>query len=173
MHKTLVPAALAACALAVPAFAGAHGGPPSPGDHPSNQHGQSQATHGKSHKCKPHSVGYVVGGTLVADGLTQSAGQATPTDTSDDRYSGTLTLTVTHSNHFARALTGQQTITLTNVRVSFGTGVTQPPPAGTRVQLIGKVTVVAKKCQDKSAAGVSTFKKVVFELPSAQDTNDD
>jgi hypothetical protein len=170
MHKTLVPAALAACALAVPAFAGAHGGPP--GDHPS-QHGQSQAAHGKSHKCKPHSVGYVVGGTLVADGLTQSAGQATPTDPSDDRYSGTLTLTVTHSNHFARALTGQQTLTLTNVRVSFGTGVTQPPAAGTRVHLIGKVTVVAKKCQDKSAAGVSTFKKVAFEAASAQDSNDD
>jgi hypothetical protein len=172
MHKKLVPAALAACALAVPAFAGAHGGPPGPGDHP-NQHGQSQATHGKSHKCKPHSVGYIVGGTLVTDALTQSAGQATPTDPSDDRYSGTVTLTVTHTSHWARALTGQQTLTFTNVRVSFGTGVTQPPPAGTLVHVIGKVTAVAKKCQDKSAAGVVTFKKVVFALPSADDSQAD
>jgi hypothetical protein len=120
MNKILVTAAIAACALAVPAYAGANKPP---------GHGKSQEAHGKSHKCKPHSVGYVVGGTLVTDALTQSAGQATPTDPSDDRYSGTVTLTVTHTNHWARTLTGQQTLTFTNVRVTFGDGVAQPPAA--------------------------------------------
>ena len=162
MHKTLVTVALAACALAVPAAAGA--------DKPPG-HGKSEQAHGKSHKCKTHSVGYVVGGTLVADGLTQSAGQATPTDPSDDRYSGTVTLTVTHTNHWARNLSGQQELTLTNVRVTFGDGVTQPPAAGTAVQVIGKVTTVSKKCADTTGAGVVTFRKVVFTLPSADDTD--
>lgn len=169
MHKTLVWMALAACALAVPAYADADK-PPGTGGQPAKQHGKSQEAHGKSHKCKAHSVGYVVGGTLVADGLTQSAGQATPNDPSDDRYSGTVTLTVTHTNHWARALSGQQVVTLANVRVSAGDGVAQPPAPGTAVNLIGKVTAVAKKCHDKSAAGVVTFKKVVFTLPSADDT---
>ncbi len=168
MHKTLVSMALAACALAVPAYAGADK-PPATGGQSGKQHGKSEATHGKSHKCKVHSVGYVVGGTLVTDGLTQSAGQDTPTDRSDDRYSGTVTLTVTHTNHWARALSGQQTLTLTNARVTLGDGVAAPPAPGSRVQVIGKVTAVAKKCQDKSAAGVVTFKKVVFSLPSADD----
>ena len=168
MHKTLVSMALAACALAVPAYAGADK-PPGTGGQSGTQHGKSQATHGKSHKCKAHSVGYVVGGTLVTDGLTQSAGQDTPTDASDDRYSGAVTLTVTHTNHWARALSGQQTLTLTNVRVTLGDGVAAPPALGSRVQVIGKVTAVAKKCQDKSAAGVVTFKKVVFSLPSTDD----
>jgi hypothetical protein len=165
MQKTLVWMALAACALAVPAYAGA--------DKPPGTGGQSAKEHGKSHKCKAHSVGYIVGGTLVADGLTQSAGQNTPTDTTDDRYSGTVTLTVTHTNHWARALSGQQTLTLTNVRVSLGEGVTQPPAPGSKVQVIGKVTAVAKKCKDKSAAGVVTFRKVVFALPSSDEDKQD
>lgn len=176
MHKTLVSMALAACALAVPAYAGADK-PPGAGGQSAKQHGKSeathgksQATHGKSHKCKVHSVGYVVGGTLVTDGLTQTAGQDTPNDASDDRFGGTVVLTVTHTNHWARALSGQQTLTLTNVRVSLGDGVAQPPAPGTRVHVIGKVTAVAKKCQDKSAAGVVTFKKVVFTLASADES---
>jgi hypothetical protein len=169
MHKTLVWMALAAFALAVPAYAGADK-PPGTGGQSGKQHGKSQDVHGKSHKCKAHSVGYVVGGTLVTDGLTQSAGQDTPNDASDDRYSGTVTLTVTHTNHWARKLTGQQTLTLTNVRVTLGDGVTQPPAPGSTVHVIGKVTAVAKKCKDQSAAGVVTFKKVVFALPSSDDS---
>src|SRR5919204_5807116 len=167
MHKMLITAAAAACALAVPAYAGAD----KPPEHATSgqTHGKSQEAHGKSHKCKAHSVGYIVGGTLVTDGLTQSAGQNTPTDPSDDRYSGTVTLTVTHTNHWARKLSGQQDLTFTNVRVTFGDGVTQPPAAGTAVQAIGKVTTVSKKCADTTGAGVVTLRKVVFTLPSADD----
>jgi hypothetical protein len=78
---------------------------------------------------------------------------------------------VTHTNHWARTLTGQQTLTFTNVRVTFGDGVAQPPAAGSTVQIIGKVTAVSKKCSDKSAAGAVTFKKVVFTQPSADDND--
>ena len=68
MQKTLVWMALAACALAVPAYAGADK-PPGTGGQSGKEHGNSHEAHGKSHKCKAHSVGYIVGGTLVADGL--------------------------------------------------------------------------------------------------------
>jgi hypothetical protein len=53
--------------------------------------------------------------------------------------------------------------------VSVGDGVTQPPAPGSNVQVIGKVTAVAKKCKDKSAAGVVTFRKVVFAPPSTDE----
>jgi hypothetical protein len=162
VKKILVPTVLAIAALAIPAYAGAHGGKP-------QAPGNSGATHGKSHKCKTHSVGYVASGTLNSYGLTQTAGADTPADTSDDRYSGTLDVTVTHTNHHAKGATSP--FTLTNVRVTFGEGVTQPPAAGTVVHLIGKVTAVAKKCTDKSQAGVVTFRKVVFSVPST-DTQD-
>ena len=52
-------------------------------------------------------------------------------------------------------------------------GVTQPPAPGSKVQVVGKVTAVAKKCKDKSAAGVVTFRKVVFALPSSDETKQD
>jgi hypothetical protein len=171
MKKTSVSLVLAACALAVPSFATAHGKPDGAGSKAAAGHGKAGQSHGKSHKCKAHSVGYVVGGTLVSDDLTQTAGQDTATDTSDDRYTGTVTLNVTHTNHWARALKGEQTLDVSDVRVSYGDGVTQPPAAGTLVQVIGKVTTVAKKCADKSSAGVVTLKKVAFESPSADTTD--
>jgi hypothetical protein len=56
-------------------------------------------------------------------------------------------------------------VTLTDVRVSYGDGVTPPPAAGSRVKLIGKVTKVSKKCTDQSAAGQVTYRKVTFTAP--------
>jgi hypothetical protein len=161
VKKILVPVVLAVAALAIPAYAGAHGGkPPSPG--------KSDTPHGNSHKCKPHNVGFIVTGTLVSTTLSQTAGQATPSDTSDDRYSGDVTLTVTHTNHHAKGMTGQQTITLTNVRAEFGTGVNAASPAaGTVVHLIGKLPVVSKKCQSSSSPAAPTFRKANFEQPSS------
>jgi hypothetical protein len=163
MKRTAVCIVLVTAALAVPGYAAAKG-KPGGDDAP---RGQSRQAHGKSHKCKSRSVAYVLGGTLVASDLTLTTGQDTPADQSDDRYGGTVTLAVTHANHWAKALSGQQTVSLTNVRVSFADGVAQPPPAGTRVQLIGKVTAVAKKCSDTNTAGVVTFTKATFLEPSA------
>ena len=173
MKKTIAAAVLAACALALPAYAVAKDHPNGNSKPAGPDKGQSGTSHGKSHKCKAHSVGFVASGVLVSDGLTQTAGQQTANDPSDDRYSGTLEVNVTHTNHHAKSLSGDQTLTLTGVRVSFGEGVTQPPAAGGRVHLVGKVTVVAKKCQDKSTAGVVTFKKVTFTAASTDTQQND
>jgi hypothetical protein len=161
VKKHLVPAVLVAAAVAIPGSALAKGKPPTPAQ-PKAQ-GQSGQTHGNSQKCKPHKVGYIVAGTLTTpSGLTQSAGAQTPADTSDDRYSGTLDFTVTKTNHHANGLSGAQHVTLTDVRVSYGDGVTPSPAVGTRVKLTGKVTKVSKKCTDQSAAGQVTYRKVKF-----------
>lgn len=163
MKKHFVPAVLVAAAVAIPGSALAKGKPDTPAQ--TKAQGQSGQTHGNSHKCKAHKVGYVVAGTLTTpSGLTQSAGAQTP-DTSDDRYSGTLDFTVTKTNHHANGLSGAQQVTLTDVRVSYGDGVTPPPAAGSRVKLIGKVTKVSKKCTDQSAAGQVTYRKVTFTAP--------
>src|SRR5215212_603713 len=91
MNKSLIPTLLAAGALVVPGAALAKGKPENvgkSGSHPT-----------VSHKCKTQSVGYVASGTLSAAAtLTQTAGADTPADTSDDRYSGTLSVTVTKAN---------------------------------------------------------------------------
>jgi len=172
VNKTLAPAVLAACALALPAYAVAKDHPDGNGKPGGPAKGQSEASHGKSHKCKPHSVGFVVSGTLVSDGLTQSAGQQTPNDPSDDRYSGTLEITVAHANRHAKSITGDQTLALDNVRVSLRGDAIQPAP-GSRVHLIGKITAVSKKCQDQGAADEVTYKKVVFTAASADAHQDD
>ncbi|MCW3049194.1 MAG: hypothetical protein JWO74_3478, partial [Solirubrobacterales bacterium] len=158
MKKHLVPAVLVAAAVAIPGSALAKGKPEAPGQ--TKPHGQSGQAHGNSHKCKAHSVGYIVAGTLTSYDLKQTAGAQTPADKSDDRYSGTLGLTVTKTNHHANAVSGPQPVT--DVRVSFGDGVAQPPATGSRVKLIGKVTKVGKKCTDQSAAGQVTYRKVTF-----------
>jgi hypothetical protein len=165
VKKPIVTAVLAIGALAIPAYAGAHGKPQPKPQSPT----QPGTTHGKSHKCKPHGVAFVASGTLVSSTLTQTQGASTPTDPSDDRYSGTVQLNVTHTNHHAKGYSGAQTVTLTDARASWETGLTQPNPApGTQVKLIGKITTVSKKCTDKSGAGTITYRKVAFSTPSTQ-----
>lgn len=161
MRKTLLAALVAIAALALPAFAVAHGN----GSSQAGTHGKGHAgTHGQSHKCSAHKVGYVASGTVTAVALTQTAGQDTPNDSSDDRYSGTLSFDVKHANHHARGDAGKGNYTLTNARIVLGNGVTAPA-AGQRVKVTGKITTVAKKCTDKSSAGQVTIRQVVFHAP--------
>jgi len=134
--------AAGALAIAVPASAKP--------DHPSHP--------AKSHKCTAHKVGYVASGTLVS---------WTANQTGKDEYTGTITVHVTKANHHAAAGKGSDvTYTLTNAKVSFGHGA-NPPRAGDRVHVIGKITEVAKKCTDQSAAGTITVRKVDINAPKA------
>jgi hypothetical protein len=156
MNKTLIPTLLAAGTLVVPGGALAKGKPENVGK------SGSQPT--VSHKCKPHSVGYVASGALAAAAtLTQTAGADTPADTSDDRYSGTLSVTITKANKHARGATNPVSFTVSDIRL--GEGVTITPPAGTAVKLIGKITKATKKC-DQAGAGVVTVRKAILKVPS-------
>lgn len=162
MKKIITAAVAIGAVAAVPAYAGAHGG-----GNPGATHGKSGAkhgesgTHGKSHKCKAHNVGYVVSGVLQSSALAQDSGSNT--------YSGTLSMTVTHTNHHAKGFDGSN-VTLSHVVVTFGDGVTGPNPAsGTNVHLIGKVPAFAKKCNQPY--GTAKIRKVNFTAPSTSGSN--
>jgi hypothetical protein len=158
MRKILITAVAGAALAITPALAAK---PASKPEHPPKPPHPA--------KCKINSVGYNAKGTLDAGGfaLTQSAGQATP-ETSDDRWSGTLTVTVTKANH--KGLKGSQTLTLTNAKVKFDDanhdGTPDNPPAdGSTVRLHGKVTKYKKKCTQDTT--VVTVKRVSFTAPTA------
>ena len=123
--------------------------------------------------CKAkHVVGFNAKGTLIASTLTQTAGADTATDTSDDRYSGTVEVNVTRTNH--KAPKGDQTYTLTNGKVSFydvnGVPVTTPV-AGDTVRLHGKIGHAPKKCPGPSA--VVTISRVVVPAGHSAGRSDD
>ncbi len=145
--------AAAAGALAVAVPAAAH---PGPSNHPS-QAGQ----HGRSHRCLPHNVAYVEGGTVDATLPTTPLAK-----NSDGTWSGTLVIDVTRANFWARA-DKNTTVTYTfdnaKLRVTLGRGVTGFT-AGERVQLVGKLAVVAKKCPALSPAAKPVFRMVTVHL---------
>jgi hypothetical protein len=103
-------------------------------------------------------VGYVVTGTLVSSpSLTLSGGQAT----------GSIKITVTSANKHARdagIIKGSNvTFPLTNTKVTYADSVAQPnPAAGSHTVVKGAITVVGKKCTDKTGAGQLTLKQVHF-----------
>jgi hypothetical protein len=168
MQKKLVAAlsalALAGVPVAVAAADPSHPPHPNRPSHSSSPSDPSKPPHptppthpGNPHGCKPHTVGYVVSGTLVSSTLTSSGRQA----------SGTITIKVTSANKHARDAGITQgsswTYTLTNTKVTYADSVTQPnPAAGSHTVVKGAIAVVGKKCQDKTGAGQLTLKHVVF-----------
>jgi hypothetical protein len=104
----------------------------------------------KSHRCLPHSVGYNASGALVSESLTAEE---------HHRYSGTLEVDLARTNH--KAPTGDQTFTLTAVKIKFHHGVDSTSPApGSRVKLHGKITALAKHCPTEGFTPTTTVKKV-------------
>jgi hypothetical protein len=128
----------------------------------------AQAKPDKSHKCTPQTVGYNASGILVSQALTQTRGAGTP-QRSDDRYSGTLTVTVKKANH--HSATGDQTYTLDNARVKFydanGDGTADQPKAGDRVKVQGTTTKLAKKCDQTGFTPTITVRRVAFKPAKA------
>jgi len=135
-------AAVGALAIAVPAAA-----------HPGNTNHPSG-----THSCKTHNVAYIVGGTVTdVSGLTVNS----------DTPTGTLVITVTHANKWAKkdgASNGaSETYTVTGAKVKFPPG-TGSFANGDRVQLIGKFPMVRSHGQNACTAPTSpvpTFRAVV------------
>ena len=111
-----------------------------------------------SHKCTAHEVAYVASGTIVSWAATQN---------SDKTWSGTITVHVTRANHHAKSDKGNDTTyTLTNAKVLLGHGVTNPPVAGDRVNVLGKVTELAKKCDQTGFTPTATVRRVIVHAPA-------
>jgi hypothetical protein len=152
MRKIAVAATALAAVVAMPAQANTD-----KPDHPS-----------KSHKCKPHAVGYKASGTLESESLTQTQGAGTTTRR-DDRYSGDLTVNVKKANH--HGATGSQTYTVTDARVKFydanHDGTADTPKAGDRVKVKGRITRLSKKCDQTGFTPKITVRRVEFKPAKA------
>jgi len=100
---------------------------------------EGKGEEGKAHRCKPHRVAYVAAGTLLSGTLTKEEGS--------NAYMGEVEVEVKRTNHHARADKGTtKTYTLEGVHVRG------PVPAaevaeGDRVRLIGKITVLPRRCE--------------------------
>jgi hypothetical protein len=111
-----------------------------------------------SDKCTAHQTAYRAAGTLASWGATK---------TGDGKYTGTLTVHVTRANHHARGAKGTDVAyTLSAAKVVLGKRA-DPPVAGDRVNVIGKIAEVAKKCSDQTAAGAVTVHTVIVHAPAA------
>lgn len=138
---------------AVPAIAVAGTHPTHP-NHPAHPAHPAHPSH--SHKCAAHKVAYVAYGKLVSWSATKN---------SNGTYSGTIVVDVSRANHHAKGDKGSATTyKLTDARVRFGKGA-NPPAAGDGVKVIGKITAVAKKCTDQSAAGTVTVRFLDVKAP--------
>jgi hypothetical protein len=104
-----------------------------------------------SHKCAPHDEAYTAFGQLVTWSAVRTA---------NGRFPGPITVHVTTANRHAVGARGTDvTYTLTAARVTFGKGA-NPPTAGDRVKVIGKVTAIGKKCSQSGFASTITVRKV-------------
>jgi hypothetical protein len=101
-----------------------------------------------SHKCQPHAISYEVAGTLVSGSLTLN---------SDGTYSGSLTVHVTSANKHAKIdKNTNKAYTIANARVNLHGANPAALAAGSRVKLEGKVTTLARKCnQTGFTAGIT------------------
>jgi hypothetical protein len=146
MKKLALLAAAGALVVAVPAAAKPHPGYPIKPGHP-----------GQSHKCVAHHVAYRASGTLVSWSLTKNG---------NGTYSGMLSVAVTHTNNHAKGDKGTTvTYTVSDAHVTFGSHATNPPAVGSRVQLIGKITTLAKKCDHTGFTAVTTIHHIVVHAP--------
>lgn len=157
VRRTAAISAVGVLAVAVPAFAAKPAHPVHPRHHgkpaaPVTSTGPTTSpAPTKSHKCRPHKVAYVATGTVVSWAATQN---------SNGTWTGTITVQVKHANHHAASTKRTATTeTLTNAKVRLGHGVANPPAAGSRVQVKGSITVLAKKCSQTGFAPTITIKR--------------
>jgi hypothetical protein len=146
MKKLAALCALVAVALVAPAQAAK----------PEKAERSGKATSAKTNKgkakgrCVARAVGFNASGTLLESALTAGA---------PGRYGGTIKVDVKRANHGAPK--GEQTYTLTDVKVRFGEGIDPAAPAvGSRVKISGKITKIAKKCSTDGFEPAITVKRV-------------
>lgn len=117
--------------------------------------------------CMQHNVAYVASGTFVSQAITENA---------NGTYSGSVTVTVTHTNRHAAGDEGMTTTyTLTGARVRFhiadvdhnGTVGLDDLQAGDRVKLIGAITTLGRRCDQTGFIAQTTIRRVVFHTPRA------
>jgi hypothetical protein len=168
MNLTSKIAAVAGCAAlaAFPALAGAD-----KPTHPGSQ-GQGHAVpHGQGHskRCKKPATsrGYVATGTYGDTGAFTPFVAATDTTAA---VPGSLSFTVTHTNHHAVGATSP--FSFTTAKVTFDSPTATAPAATDTVRVIGKILVAKKGCTLDPSVNPVTIRKFMFIAPSSSDTGD-
>jgi len=137
----------------------------------------------KSRKCKPHRVAYVASGLIVDQSLVLDGSEPTPTiataSAAGDRnprptYSGDVTIDVKRTNRHARDDKGTtKTYTLDHARVLFGLSDQNGDGsvdlldvvAGSRAKVIGKVTKLARRCDQTDFTPELKIRKLIVHAP--------
>ncbi|HEX4805406.1 MAG TPA: hypothetical protein VFU94_05860 [Conexibacter sp.] len=141
-------------------------------DAPTGTHGHGRGT-GHSHRCAAHRVGYVAAGTLVSQTLALDASSTSDHPT----YSGDVTIAVTRTNHQARGDKGTtKTYTLAHARVVLGLADQNNDgsvglddlAANDRVKVVGKVTVLRRKCDQTGFTPTVTVRQLIVHAPASQ-----
>ena len=110
-----------------------------------------------ANKCTPHAVAYRVSGTLVSGALTKNT---------DGTYSGDLKVHVLKANNHAKADKGtDKTYTLDHAKAKLHGADPAALATDSRVNLKGKVTKLAKKCDQTGFTAVTTIKKADIKPP--------
>lgn len=141
----------------------------SSGNHANHGHHSHK---GQSHKCTPHNVAYVAAGTLVSQTLSKDTSGTHPPNSS---YSGEVTVEVKRTNHHAAGDRGTtKTYKVEHVRVTFaladinndGSVGLDDLQAGDHVKLIGKITVLAPRCDHTGFTATTTIRHIVVHGPT-------
>jgi len=129
---------------------------------------------GRSHRCTPHRVGYVAAGTLASQTLALDGDARADKPT----YSGDVTIDVTRANRHARADKGTtKTYTLDHARVVLGlddqnrdgrVDLADVVP-GSRVRVIGKITVLRRACDQTGFTPQLRIGKLIVHAAKAVD----
>jgi hypothetical protein len=100
---------------------------------------------------------------FVASGTFGPSGSFSAIKNADGTSNGTISFTMTHSNHHAKGATPP--FTLTNAKVTFDSPTATAPLATDNVRVIGKIAVLKHGCTS-ATAGTVTINKVVFSASS-------
>jgi hypothetical protein len=88
-------------------------------------------------------------GTLTSWGLTENT---------NGTWSGTLSVAVTRADrHASSAIGTTATYTITDEQVHFGPHATNPPAAGSRIQVIGRALAIGKRCSGTGGPLTESF----------------
>jgi hypothetical protein len=103
----------------------------------------------------------VASGTLVSQTLTKGA---------NGRYSGVVTIKVTHTNRHAAADNGTtKPYMVENVKIVFalkgGSAGLGDLKEGDRAKVIGRITTLAKSCNQGGFTATITIRRIVFHAP--------
>jgi hypothetical protein len=110
------------------------------------------------HKCVPHMDAYEIEGTLDSGSLTAGV---------HGIYSGTLTVFVNHANDHAKADRGtHKSYALSNAHANVHHANTVSLAAGSRVDLDGTITTLARNCSQTGFTPTITIQRADIKPPT-------